>query len=127
MPATRKRDTAQDKAARGNLSARSGPLQPRSQRRWQLLDGNEDENACRDAEIERQEAEAEDRRNRERVRLEKVEARRIRLDELAAEEAALEEEVAVERCDEYDRKVAFFFMYLGGGDDLLYTKTSYYI
>ena len=33
----------------------------------------------------------------------------------------------VERYDENDGKVAFFFMYLGGGDDLLYTKTSYYI
>lgn len=49
-------------------------------------------NAC-----ERLKAEAEDLHDRERVRLEKFEARRIRLEDLAAEEATLEAEAACQR------------------------------
>lgn len=49
MPAARKRGTAQGKAARNDFNARGGPVQTRSQRRQQLLDDNENENARGDA------------------------------------------------------------------------------
>lgn len=49
MPAATKRGTAQGKAARNNFNACDGPVQTRSQRRRQLLNDNENENACGDA------------------------------------------------------------------------------
>ena len=91
MPATRNRGANRGKAARVNLNAHGSPLQTR------LMEHNEDDIARADAERDRLEAEAEDLRDRERVRLAEAEQRRVRLEELAAEEAELEVEAARQR------------------------------
>ena len=95
MPITRNRGAFWDKATQENLIACGDPSQTRSQRRQQqLINGNEEDVALADAERERLEAEAEDQRDQEKARLDKLEARQIRLKEFAAEETALEAEAA---------------------------------